>query len=101
MSEDTTVDVGVATTSRLLKKRWHAEFGKGTAVLSLKQFARKLAASGDKMAKDWFAHKKGSLNQARSDANKTRATLERKATRDAKRNKAKKNAAKTTAVVAT
>lgn len=37
-----------------LKTRWHKE-GKG---LSLKQFARKLVAEGDTVAKSWFDNKK-------------------------------------------
>lgn len=36
---------------------------------SLKQFSRKLLVSGDPVAKDWFAHKRGSMNAKRSDAN--------------------------------
>ena len=36
---------------------------------SLKRFARKLVASGDTVAKDFFANKKGAKNAQRSEAN--------------------------------
>lgn len=40
--------------SREVKNRWQSE-GKG---LSLKEFARKLIKSGDKVMKDWLGRKK-------------------------------------------
>ena len=43
------------TLGQQLKSRWHKE-GKG---MSLKQFARKLMASGDEVAEKWFLLKKG------------------------------------------
>lgn len=74
---DTNDNGVVGTAGQQLKARWHRE-GKG---MSLKQFARKLVASGDKVAQDWFDHKKGSLNQSRTDANKTRVAAEKAATK--------------------
>jgi hypothetical protein len=58
-------EVGTATAGLTIKQKWKAS----TSHVSLKVFARTLAKSGDQAAKDWFAHKKGSLNQARTDAN--------------------------------
>ncbi len=58
MSDSSNV-VGQGTPGRQLKARWHKE-GKG---LSLKQFARKLAATGDVVAKTWFDNKKKSTNK--------------------------------------
>jgi hypothetical protein len=54
---------------------------------SLKRFARDLAKSGDTVAKEWFANKSGAHNQERSDANKSRISLEAQATKSAKRKK--------------
>jgi len=56
---------------------------KGTP--SLLEFARKLAASGNQDAKDWFANKKGACNQKRSDKNIARITLEKQASKNARR----------------
>ena len=95
-------EVGKATTALTLKQRWHASHFKRVDVgdksnprkriwvpmpkaPSLKQFAKQLLASGDPDAKEWFAHKKGSLNQKRSDANVARIALESQATKNAKR----------------
>ena len=76
-------EVGKGSTSKTLKKLWHAATtGKH---LSLKDFARKLADEGEQVAKDWFAHKHGSLNKKRSEANVARVSLERAATKAAKR----------------
>lgn len=76
-------EVGTATASLTIKQRWHASTtGKH---VSLKSFARKLAAEGDQVAKDWLAHKAGSLNQKRSEKNVARVALERAATRAAHR----------------
>ncbi len=80
-------ELGTATASKTIKKLWHASTtGKH---LSLKEFARKLAADGDQIAKDWIAHKHGSLNQKRSEKNVARVALERSATM-ASRKKTKK-----------
>lgn len=80
-------ELGVATAAKIIKKRWHSEqTGKR---LSLRAFARKLVAEGDQVAKDWFAHKAGSLNQARSEKNVARIQLEKSATKLAKKSKGK------------
>lgn len=73
--------VGVGTAGQQLKARWHKE-GKG---LSLKQYARKLVAAGDQVAQDWFEHKKGVLNQGRSDAAKKRIAEQKAASKTARR----------------
>jgi hypothetical protein len=107
--EDTTArgergEVGKATAAQTLKQMWHATHFKHVDAndrhnprkkvwvplanaLSLKQFARKLVASGDPIAKEWFEHKKGSENQARSDKNAARISLERTASKAARRKK--------------
>ena len=73
--------VGTGTAGQQLKSRWHKE-GKG---LSLKQFARKLVAEGDKTAQDWFEHKKGILNQGRTDAKRSKIAAEKQASKAARR----------------
>ncbi len=89
-------EVGVATAGKTLKARYRAEHFKRTdkskwkrnpGAPSLKQFARGLAASGDKVAKDWFAHKAGSLNTNRSEKNVGRISLEKQASKAARRKK--------------
>ncbi len=79
-------EVGVATAAKTIKKMWHQQIGKKT---SLKAFASKLAASGDQVAKDWFAHKAGSLNQKRNEKNVARISLEKSATKLSKKSKGK------------
>src|SRR5574337_1311348 len=80
--------------SRQLKKRWHNE-GEGT---SLREFVRALVDNQDEMSplvKEWFKHKKGSLNQKRSDKNIARIQLEKSATKLARsKNKSKGGGAK-------
>lgn len=79
--------VGTPTAALTIKKMWHsAHFrqvsikdGKGehvkydlvpnTGAPSLKQFARKLATSGDETAKEWLGNKAGAKDAKRSDAN--------------------------------
>lgn len=73
--------VGTATPGQQLKTRWHKE-GRG---LSLKQFARKLAAAGDKVAETWFEMKKGLHNQERSEKNINIAKASALATKNARR----------------
>lgn len=73
--------VGTGTSGQQLKARWHKE-GKG---LSLKQFARKLVAAGDKLAQDWFDHKKGILNQGRTDTKRAKIAAEKQASKAARR----------------
>ena len=75
--------MGDKSVSVLLKKRWASD-GQG---VGLKEYARKLAAGGDQMAIDWFAHKKGSLNQLVSDKNKARIALEKSASKLARSKK--------------
>jgi hypothetical protein len=98
--------VGTATPALTMKQRWH----EATHVLmnvgdkhnprkqawvrkagtpSLKQFARQLLKSKDALAIKWFADKRGACNQKRTDANLLRASLERQATRVAKRKRDK------------
>ena len=79
-------EVGASTPALTLKQRWHTEHFKlvdtsnnahrnrqsyvaKSDALSLKQFARKLAKSGDENAKEWLSNKAGEKNQERSDAN--------------------------------
>jgi hypothetical protein len=94
-------EVGTATTQLTIKQRWHqAHFTRedtsndahphrktwkpSKGAPSLKVFATKLAAEGEQVAKDWLAHKHGSLNQKRSETNVARVALERAATKAAK-----------------
>ena len=95
-------EVGQPTAALTLKQAWHREHfrqvsvkdAKGehirfrleplTGAPSLKQFARSL---GSQEAKDWFAHKKGSLNAKRSDANIKAASEAASATKMQKRKK--------------
>lgn len=97
-------ELGQATAGLTIKQMWHAAhftrkdvgdkhnprkrvFVRNHGAPSLKRFARDLAKSGNDVAKDWFAHKAGSLNTERTDANKTRISLEKQKTREAKRKK--------------
>jgi len=88
-------EIGEATSSLTIKKMWKANL---VGKLSLKRYARQLLASGDATAKDWFACKNGAMNDKRSDANKTRASLERQASKAARRKKSDSNKNKTKAV---
>jgi hypothetical protein len=54
---------------------------------SLKSFAAKLAKDGNQVAKDWFDHKDGSLNQKRTEANAIKAAESGRSTKAAKRKK--------------
>ena len=69
------------TPGQQLKARWHKE-GQG---MSLKQFARKLVAEGDKVAETWFEHKKGILNKGRTDTKKALITQQKLASKNARR----------------
>jgi Ulp1 family protease len=88
--------MGNRSMSKLIKSRWSSEGGD----LSLKSFARKLAADGEQLAKDWLDHKKGSLNQGMSDTNRARIQLEKQATKlsRSKKKSNKKDAAKEPAI---
>lgn len=97
-------NVGEATAALTIKQMWREKHFKRTdandrynprkkvwvalpKAPSLKAFARQLAANGDVVAKTWFDHKGGSLNKDRSDATKARISLEKQATKAAKRKK--------------
>lgn len=84
-----------SSVSRSIKSR-HAKEGAG---VSLKEFARRLAANGDQSAKDWFAYKLGALNESRSEKNKIRIVAEKNATKLSK--KKKKGTAPATATATT
>lgn len=97
-------DIGQPTAGLTIRQKWHeAHFSRVSAedkrapnkrifvrnpgAPSLKAFARALAKDGDQVAKDWLAHKRGSLNQKRSDANVKAAKEAAFATHAAKRKK--------------
>jgi hypothetical protein len=86
-------EVGTPTAACTIKQRW-AEAKKTNPRLSLKQFARGLVKTKDANALDWFARKKGSMNQKRSDKNATEAKLAGSATKLKKRTKKAKEGAK-------
>ena len=105
-------DVGKPTAALTLKQRWHDEcftlekLGKREVYVakpkapSLRTFARQLAKTGDQVAKDWFDHKKGSLNQERSMTTQKRITEEKNATKMARRKSKKQGGKKADAPVA-
>jgi hypothetical protein len=79
-------EIGTATAADTVKQRYHAthynrvdaedkrnpnkkRWIKNTNAPSLKQFARKLMASGDANAKDFMANKHGAKDAKRSEAN--------------------------------
>ena len=85
-------ELGQATAGLTMKNRWHAWVHANKLdpnkrdYLSLKQYARLQMKSGDDgVAKAWFAHKHGALNQKRNEANFKAAYEARTATRTAKR----------------
>lgn len=98
-------EVGKASTSLVMKQRWHEAYftrednsdnahphrktwKRGSKEIpSLKEFARKLAKDGDQVAKDWLDHKLGSLDLKRNEKNVARVALESSATKMAKRKK--------------
>jgi hypothetical protein len=55
--------------------------------VSLKRFARELLKSGNAVAKEWFANKSGAKNQKRTEKNQSRITLEKQASKAARRKK--------------
>ena len=75
------------TTSLLIKKMWRENNQKlhYKDQLSLKEYAKLLLSQGEKIAKDWFAHKKGSLNFPRTPDKLRKIMLEKQATKSAKR----------------
>jgi hypothetical protein len=94
-------EVGEASAGLRIRQMWHEAHFKRVAsesgnprkrvyvpmakAPSLKQFARQLAASGDAVAKEWLAHKKGSLNKERTPENTARIALEKQATMAARK----------------
>lgn len=97
--------IGEHTTSSAIKLRWHQTFfdrvmdvmpdgrhrtywtPKKGGYPSLKQYVKELASKKDELAKDWLDHKKGSLNEERSDKNKARILQEKQASKAARRKK--------------
>lgn len=63
-------------------------YNKTAKAIEFKRFVRDLAKAGDADAKQWFANKKGAMNQKRSELNVARIYLERAATKQARRKKA-------------
>lgn len=97
-------EVGKATAGLTIKQQWHEAthllqdvgdknnphkraWVRKAGTPSLKKFARQLLASGNQLAKDWFDHKAGSLNEERTEKNRSRATLEATASKAARRKK--------------
>jgi hypothetical protein len=78
--------VGTASAAQTIKQLWHdAKPG-----VSLKVFARQLLKSKDDkslVAREWLSNKAGNKNAKRSEANIKRLTLERAATKSAKKAK--------------
>lgn len=114
-------EVGTATAGLAIRQKWHeAHFTRkdvgdkhnprkriwvhnpGPRV-SLKKFARELLKAGDPVAKAWFANKTGAQNQKRTEKNQSRISLEKQASKAARRKKsqANQNKSKTEAAPAT
>jgi hypothetical protein len=78
-------EIGTASAGQTVKQLWTAS----KSGISLKTFARQLLKSGSpeqvQLVKDWRAHKKGSLNEKRSEKNAQRVAAERLATKSAKK----------------
>ncbi len=96
-------EVGVATAKLKIVQLWHAAHftrkdigdkhnprkriyvpNPGGAP-SLKKFARELLKAGDAVAKEWFANKRGAKNAKRTEKNASRITLEKQASKAARR----------------
>jgi hypothetical protein len=97
-------ELGVATAKLTITQLWHAahftrkdandkgNFRKRIWVAnhgapSLKKFARELLKAGDAVAKAWFANKRGASNAKRLEKNASRITLEKQASKAARRKK--------------
>jgi hypothetical protein len=65
------------------KRIWVANHG----APSLKKFARELLKAGNAVAKAWFANKRGAQNAKRTEKNSSRITLEKQASKAARRKK--------------
>lgn len=81
--------VGKAKTSDLMKRWWREETSMPGKRERLRSFAKRKAKEGNELAQEWLAHKKGSLNQKRSDKNASDAKLIAAATKQARRGKKK------------
>lgn len=68
--------------------------------VSLKRFARDLLKSGNAVAKEWFANKGGAKNTNRTEKNQSRISLEKQASKAARRKKSQKNQGKADAAPA-
>lgn len=107
-------ELGVATPALTIKQMWHdahhvlQDVGdkhnprkqlwvKRAGAPSLKKYARDLAKSGNDVAKAWFSNKVGELNAKRSEKNTGRISLEKQASKAARRKKSQGKAAKATA----
>lgn len=98
-------ELGTATAKLTITQLWHAahftrkdandkgNFRKRIYVpnpgprVSLKKFARELLKAGDPVAKAWFANKRGAQNAKRLEKNASRITLEKQASKAARRKK--------------
>lgn len=96
-------ELGTATAKLTITQRWHeahftrkdandkGNFRKRVYVpnpgprVSLKKFARELLKAGDPVAKAWFANKQGAQNAKRSEKNTGRISLEKQASKAARR----------------
>jgi hypothetical protein len=100
-------ELGKGTAGGRIKALWHSEcftkkdlgLTKIAGTPSLKAFARAKSKEGNQDAKDWFECKAGALNESRSDKNKTRVSLEKQASKAA-RKKTKGGGGKATAATA-
>lgn len=112
-------EVGEATAGLKIRQLWHdAHFSRKDVgdkhnprkrvwvpnpgpKVSLKKFARELAKSGDAVAKEWFANKAGAKNQNRTEKNVGRISLEKQASKAARRKKSQGKQNKAAADTAT
>lgn len=90
-------ELGVPTAGDTIKKMWKEK----NHHISLKRYARQLAAGNHAEAKEWLSNKTGALNKERSEKNVARARLEAQATSASRKKKAKpaKNTDATATVV--
>lgn len=98
-------EVGQATPGLTIRQKWHeAHFSRKDVgdkhnprkrvwvpnpgpKVSLKKFARELLKAGDPVAKAWFANKGGAQNAKRTEKNQSRISLEKQASKAARRKK--------------
>lgn len=111
-------EVGEATAGLKIRQMWHeAHFSRKDVgdkhnprkrvwvhnpgpKVSLKRFARELLKAGDPVAKAWFANKGGAQNAKRTEKNQSRISLEKQASKAARRKKSQKNSGKSDAAAA-